>query len=238
MRKNAHCSRCSQLPRRKRKYSVDLAQFSVPPGETQVLYLPWLPIPSDISLYSVRTPEVSLLAATPQLLEWLPRDRDSEQHHRCGTAQSLPSDLPLPSPHSSKATAVVASLAFNWQRSSWFGAFSPLDFFQKSLSPHSPSAPAVTVLSISKRSCLKAHMDMAVAELSLSDLVCLAAEQVLNSLCTSWLRKPWLDPHSQIPDDEEPIFSCSLAVSPFTSASVHSASPFPFQNFQCRGHEK
>lgn len=138
MRKNAHCSRCSQLPRRKREYSVDLAQFSVPPGETQVLYLPWLPIPSDISLYSVRTPEVSLLAATPQLLEWLPRDRDSEQHHTCGTAQSLPSDLPLPSPHSSKATAVVASLAFNWQRSSWVWGFFTTGFFPEVPVPSQP----------------------------------------------------------------------------------------------------
>lgn len=176
------------------------------------LYFPRFPIPSDISLSSVRTPKFFLLAATPnsgsQLLKWLHRDRDTEQHHTYDKAQSLGSLVVLIFPFHPHTTQRPQQLWPTWlptdKHQHRFRAFSPPDFFQKSAVPTQPlqfprsasgSYHAIDIQEILFRSL---HGHGCGAEPSLSDhfLVCLTAEQDLNSLCTNWLRKPWLNPQS------------------------------------------
>lgn len=153
------------------------------------------------------------------------------------------------------AAAVAANFAFNCQRSKQVqGLFTaPVPLSRILLAPDTatlaiPEAAwlemAITILLVSKQSSLKAGVDMPVGQSHLSVI----------AFCSGLLQNRILMPcaqigresHDRIPIhkkpnntvQQEPFFCCSSAMSSFTSAHMHSASPFPFQNFLCRGYKK
>lgn len=246
IRENAYCTRCSQLSRRKWENSADLAQFSVPPGEThgfctfpgsqflQTFYSLLLghlkssyllPNPTHYqSCWSgcMGTGTLNNVTHVTRPKAW--------PHWWCWSSLSIPTQV--------KGHSSSGQVGFQLTKVSMSSGLFTTGFFAEVCYPHiASSALEVVMFLISKRSCLKAHMDMAVGQSYLSMTTSLSA--LLQSLfwipCTQagWESCGWIPIH-EIPDNvvqQEPIFCCSLAVCPFTSASMHFASPFHSKTF-------